>query len=549
MHTHTLLYKILVEDVLGEAKTPSISDDFKSQWPKVLNAIHYVQRTGQDQELFISGKSHKYENYKSGGDVKIKITVKKHRGEKYQAVYSSPDSHPLGKPFKHGIIKVVRFINPDAIFRDYYNRVLQARGNVAKVSALKKGLMNKLKRYGAPAEWLESTQKYVDSLVGKSGSSANFADRIIRSLNGHNLNNVINSLDKKLEQDGKLASGEIKILTKPGISDLQYKAMFFHELTHAFDPKSNLPHRVRDKDHGPGADFYLIDPVELDASLNEFSVIADEFPDEFNTAVKDMIKRGRVEIELNSLISRYKGRVDKEKFMLYQEELLSIYARIKKTMPHRRRSSPPTAQDSNYKTHNKFLQKLINILDDPKEAINRSLQDRLSSYKDTKKRDESHSLRDSPAIAAPAIAAPAIASPAIAAPAIAAPATPMNNATPGVMDDSLLQEVLRETFGLTNGAYNFGRMAYGDQRITPQNKSFKGYPEVLAMCKNIIQRGVAGLSAAEANRAVYLVAIVIIAKSISLEFDLSKLMNSATKIRIDDGLFARFLKVAIEMEF
>ena len=92
-------------------------------------------------------------------------------------------------------------------------------------------------------------------------------------------------------------------------------------------------------------------------------------------------------------------------------------------------------------------------------------------------------------------------------------------------------------------------MAYGDQRITPQNKSFKGYPEVLAMCKNIIQRGVAGLSAAEANRAVYLVAIVIIAKSISLEFDLSKLMNSTTKIRIDDGLFARLLKVAIEMEF
>lgn len=46
MHTHTLLYKILVEDVFGEAKTPSISDDFKSQWPKVLNAIHSVQRTG-----------------------------------------------------------------------------------------------------------------------------------------------------------------------------------------------------------------------------------------------------------------------------------------------------------------------------------------------------------------------------------------------------------------------------------------------------------------------------------------------------------------------
>ena len=75
MHTHTLLYKILVEDVLGEARTPTVSDDFIREWPRVLKAINRTKQTGENSEVFISGRSHKYENYDSGGEVKIKVVT------------------------------------------------------------------------------------------------------------------------------------------------------------------------------------------------------------------------------------------------------------------------------------------------------------------------------------------------------------------------------------------------------------------------------------------------------------------------------------------
>jgi len=92
-------------------------------------------------------------------------------------------------------------------------------------------------------------------------------------------------------------------------------------------------------------------------------------------------------------------------------------------------------------------------------------------------------------------------------------------------------------------------MWYGDRRITPQNSAFKHYPEVLAMCKNIIQRGVAGLSAAEAKQVVYLVAFIMVQKGSNLAFHLGRLLNLKTIARMDGGLFARLVKVAIEMEF
>jgi hypothetical protein len=81
------------------------------------------------------------------------------------------------------------------------------------------------------------------------------------------------------------------------------------------------------------------------------------------------------------------------------------------------------------------------------------------------------------------------------------------------------------------------------------NRSLKEYPEVVAMCKKIIQRGVAGLSTAEASQAVYLVAFLITQKTSSLSYSLSILINSKNIVMIDDGLLARLLKVAIEMEF
>jgi hypothetical protein len=356
-------------------------------------------------------------------------------------------------------------------------------------------------------------------------------------------------LDIKLAQEGVLARGEIKIYTRPGISDTEYKSIFIHELTHAFDPKAHLPHRTRDKNDKKGSEYYSIDPLELDASLNQFGTIAKELPDEFNSAVKNIIKRGQIgkytSREFDKLISKYKGRVDESTLLLYQENLYHLYTRIKKLSDEAKVGLNlfRTRDGSIDKSQNKFFLKLMNILDDPKEAMNRSLQDRLSSYKDSKKRNESQGLGNSPNPPAPAPPAPVTSAPAPAAPATS------NKATPGAVDDSLLQEVLRETFGQTNGAYNYGKMAYGDRRITPQNSAFKPYPEVLAMCKNIIQRGVAGLSAAETKQVVYLVAFIMVQKVSSLAFHLGRLLNLKTIARVDGELFARLVKVAIEMEF
>ena len=513
MHTHTLLYKILVEDVLGEAKTPSISDDFKSQWPKVLAAINLVKRTGRDQELTITGKSHKYENYESGDDVKIKITVVKSEGNavpgqmQVGAEYRFQSSSVLNSPVKSGLIKASRFMDPMAIYKDFMGRMLKASGDISKTRALKKGLVNKMKKYGAPESWLTAMRNDIDKPVEN-------ADDLRLSIG-----KAIEDLSKK----GALARGEMTVFAVSGISDLQWKALFFHELTHAFDPKVHLPHRIFSPDPND-LNYYMIDPLELDASLNGFQTVAADFPDEFNTAINNVVKKG-INIqgdsnkkEFMAVVEKYQDQIDSTAIETYLEELLSLYSRIKSL----------SLNDGGGNTGKKFMQKLVNILAKPKEQFDKPLRDRLTDYKGSKKKDESQGFWDSPT---PIASIPA----------------PLNNATPDVMDDSLLQEVLRDTFGPTNGAYNYGRMAYGDKRITPQNKSFKQYPEVLAMCKNIIQRGVAGLSASEANRAVYLVALIITGKIISLEFSLRKLTNSKTML--DDGLLARLLKVAIEMEF
>ena len=549
IHCFTKAYEYLLE-----AKTPSISEDFKAAWPTVLNAIKQVQRTGRAQELFITGKSVSYKNYEPQGDIKMKVTVKQHEGEDEGAVYSRTTSNALSEPVNHGIINVERFINPDAIFRDFYDRLSKAMGDTEKVSALKKGLMNKLKRYGAPASWLKIVQRYVDTLIDKSGSNVSFVDMIIRTIAGFridadNLDDAIRMLDIKLAQEGVLARGEIKIYTRPGISDTEYKSIFIHELTHAFDPKAHLPHRTRDKNDKKGSEYYSIDPLELDASLNQFGTIAKELPDEFNSAVKNIIKRGQIgdytSREFDKLISKYKGRVNESTLLLYQENLYHLYTRIKKLSDEAKVGLNlfRTRDGSIDKSQNKFFLKLMNILDDPKEAMNRSLQDRLSSYKDSKKRNESQGFGNSPNPPAPAPPAPVTSVPAPSASA------PSNKATPGTVDDSLLQEVLRDTFGPTGGAYNLARMWYGDKRITSQNRSLKEYPEVVAMCKKIIQRGVAGLSTAEASQAVYLVAFLITQKTSSLSYSLSILMNYKNIVMIDDGLLARFVKVAIEMEF
>jgi len=554
IHCFTKAYECLLE-----AKTPSISEDFKAAWPKVLDAIKQVQRTGRAQELFITGKSVSYKNYVPQGDIKMKVTVKQHEGEDEGAVYSRTTSNALSEPVNHGIINVERFINPDAIFRDFYDRLSKAMGDTEKISALKKGLMNKLKRYGAPASWLKIVQRYVDTLVDKSGSNVSFVDMIIRTIAGFridadNLDDAIRMLDIKLAQEGVLARGEIKIYTRPGISDTEYKSIFIHELTHAFDPKAHLPHRTRDKNDKKGSEYYSIDPLELDASLNQFGTIAKELPDEFNSAVKNIIKRGQIgdytSREFDKLISKYKGRVNESTLLLYQENLYHLYTGIKKLSDEAKVGLNlfRTRDGSIDKSQNKFFLKLMNILDDPKEAMNRSLQDRLSSYKDSKKRNESQGFGNSPNPPAPAPPAPVTSAPVTSAPAPSASA-PSNKATPGAVDDSLLQEVLRDTFGPTGGAYNLARMWYGDKRITSQNRYLKGYPEVVAMCKKIIQRGVAGLSTAEASQAVYLVALLITQKSSSFSHSLSILMNSKNIVMIDDGLLARLLKVAIEMEF
>lgn len=522
MHAHTLLYKILVEDVFGEAKTPSISDDFKSAWPKVLEAINAVKRTGRAQEFFISGKSVNYKNYRSDEDIKMKVTVTTKDGGISAAEYSFITQNAFSDEIKGSMVQARRFINPNALVSEFLNRVIRARGDLPKIEALKKGFINKMKRYGAPDVVLKDLRASFATMGDLSDPD------VVKDL-GDN----IKSFSERLGQEGKLARGEIKIFVEPGVSDLMYKSAFFHELTHAFDPKVHLPHRVRGVDDG----YYLVDPLEFDASLNQFAVVAEEFPDEFNTMVLDIIKMGADQNKFKSLVIKYATKLDQygiddNKLMLYLESLLTLHARIKKSA---------LRGVAGEKSQNKFLQKLINILEKPKEQSSKSLRDRLSDYKGSKKRDESQGFWDSPPPIPPA----------------PAPAAPLNNTTPrplwsqgpGDVDDSLLREVLRDTFGQANGVYNMGMMYYGDKRITPQNKSFKGYPEVLAMCKTIIQRGVAGMSAAEASRVVYLVAIMITSKSPSLAYSLSRLMNSKTIVMIDDGLLARLLKIAIEMEF
>jgi len=511
IHCFTKAYEYLLE-----AKTPSISEDFKDAWPTVLNAIKQVQRTGRAQELFITGKSVSYKNYEPQGDIKMKVTVVPKEDGISAAEYSFITQNAFSDKVKGSVVRARKFINPNAIVIEFLNRAIRARGDLPKINALKNGLINKMKRYGAPDDLLNELRAGFATMGDLSSPD------VVKNL-GENMK----SIGDRLEQEGKLARGQIKIFVEPGVSDLMYKSAFFHELTHAFDPKVHLPYRVRGEDD----DYYLVDPVELDASLNEFAVIAEEFPDEFNRMVLDIIKMGGDQDKFMSLVTKYAtelGRhgIDDSKLMLYLERLLTLQVRIKKS------SLRGVAGE---KSQNKFMQKLINILDKPKGQSSKPLRDRLSDYKGSKKRDESQGFWDTP----PPI--PTASTP-------SAPA-PSNKATPGVVDDSLLQEVLREAFGQTNGAYNYGRMAYGDRRITPQNSAFKPYPEVLAMCKNIIQRGVAGLSAAEAKQVVYLVAFIMVQKGSSLAFHLGKLLNLKTTARMDGKLFARLVKVAIEMEF
>ena len=382
MHTHTLLYKILVEDIFGEAKTTSISEDFKSEWPKVLEAIKTVERTGRAQQLFISGKSVSYKNYEAKMKViKIKVTVMKATDNDPGGYYDNHHrtTRVAGRPKNYGTIEVSRWINHDAIFLDFSDRISQARGDMSKVSALKKGLINKLKRYGV---------------------SENYLSIVLRDITGpaHILDRKIGFVKHKLEKAGELALGEIRIFTRPFSSAVDYKNTFYHELSHAFDPKGHLPYRIKDiadvtKKSWAGP-FYKIDPEELDASINGFGATAEELPDEFNAAVKDiLIKRDLNDDEMAKVVDRYQIE-DDELVMNYLDSLYRLHYRIKQI-------SDEDTVGLNHKwvrhgglskIRNKFMQKLINILDKPKATVKKSLPDRLSSYKDSKKQTHAAGL-------------------------------------------------------------------------------------------------------------------------------------------------------------
>ena len=518
MHTHTLLYKILVEGLFGEAKTPTVAGDF--EWPKVLMAINLVKRTGRSQELFVTGKSHKYKNYGTGGDVEIKVTVvKKPANVEAAAEYSLLNKNVFNKPVIDGLVKANQFINPGAVFRDFYSRVLKARGDLPKLKALRKGLIDKMKRYGAPDDWLSSFMANIDTIEYNLDSSDSYG--IVPQL----FNKAVVSLDEMLKQEGVLARGEIKIYVEPGVPDLQYKAAYIHELTHAFDPKVHLPHRVRGE--VGELDFYIVDPVELDASLNEFAVVVKEFPDEFNAKVKDIIvKRGANEDDFKILVTKYgqflgQHGIDGDKLFLYLEKVLTLLARIKKSNDRGARSGEI---GSGGKVKNKFMQKLMNILGKPKEQLGKSLRDRLSDYKGSKKRDESDGFwDDSPG-----------------------PAVPFHKSvlSAGDVSDKEIVKILDYLYGSLNDLYGEGnRLAGGD--YSSMTSFLKESPEFRNKCRALKSAVVGNLSGGEVIRLVYTVAFMLVTDKHKLRYLFMRLVNFP--VRIDDSLMAKVLENAVGM--
>jgi len=359
-----------------------------------------------------------------------------------------------------------------------------------------------MKMYGAPEDWLVELRA---SLIDMGDvSTQDERDKF---------DNVIKLWEEMLEQEGKLARGEIKIFVEPGVSDLHYKSAFFHELTHAFDPKVHLPHRIRGEQ-----DFYIVDPVELDASINEFAVVAEEFPDEFNTEAKDIIRRGAKENDFKILVTKYSQNlerrgIDSGKLLLYLEKLLTLHARIK-------RSSLRGVVGE--KSRNKFMLKLMNILEKPKEQSSKSLRDRLSDYKGSKKRDESQGFWDTP------------------------PPLPARN-NKGVLsaddvDNTEILEILEYLYDSLNDLFIEGKRVPGGIAGT---NFLKDLPELRNMCKALKSSVIGDLSAGEVIVVVYTVAFMLVNDKNRLRYQFMRLVNAP--IKIDDSLMAKILKVAIGM--
>jgi hypothetical protein len=502
MHTHTLLYKILVEDVFGEANAPTVPNDFKSQWPEVSMAIDLVKRTGRTQELFITGKSHKYKNYGTGGDVKMKVTAIYKPGNASAAEYSYMNKNILSKRGKDGLIEVEKMINPGAIANDFYNRVLQARGNLPKIEALKKGLIKKLEKYGAAKAW-------VDEFKNDIG--------VMDDVN--HLNTVMKMLGEMLAQDGVLAKGQINIFVDPNISNLFYKSTFYHELTHAFDPKVHLPYRVR----GEKA-YYVVDPVELDASLNEFAAVAEEFPDELNTEVMNVIKRGSIDDEFKNLYLKYEDKIEPSRLLLYFEKMLGLHDRIKKSIYRDARS-----WDKDYKggggmkSKNKFMQKFMNILGKPETQVSKSLTDRLSDYKGSKKRDESDGFWDD---------------------ALPVPPFPFNKSvlSAGDVSDGTIVRILDYLYGSLNDLYLEGKRLSGG---VAGSNFLKDFPELRDMCRVLKSSTIGDLSDGEVIKLVYAVAFVLVSDIDMWRYQFMRLVNFP--VQIDGSLMAKVLENAIGM--
>ena len=365
MHTHTLLYKILVEDVLGEARTPTVSDDFIREWPRVLKAINRTKQTGENSELYISGMAHKYSNYESGGEVKIKVvTIHKDNdktGDKGR--YTLQSRQGLSKPQKTGTLNVTKHMDSTEIFRDFGNRILKAWGDASKVRALKVGLVNKLRRYGIPESGLSGLRDNFDVVddFDEFMADVKMAEEAVKGLD-------------------VLAGGEVHIIVDEQTSDVEYRSVFIHELTHAFDPKAHLPYRTTGYYSWPymANYYYETNPTELDAYINDFAAVAADFPREFNLKVADAIKAkslqrfSKIFDKLKSDLIESGEEVDVSSLQVYSKKLRALHSKLSLIIDTGR----------GQKIFNKHFQKLNNVLrGSGDERPQKSLRDRLVNYK------------------------------------------------------------------------------------------------------------------------------------------------------------------------
>ena len=364
MHTHTLLYKILVEDVLGEARTPTVSDDFIREWPRVLKAINRTKQTGENSEVFISGRSHKYENYDSGGEVKIKVvTIPKDKGTKDKGRYTVQSRQGLSRPQKAGTLTVIKHMDSTEIFRDFGNRILKAWGDTSKVRALKVGLVNKLRRYGLPESALSGLRDNFDVVDDFDEFMAD-----------------VKMAEEAIKGQDVLARGEVHIIVDEQTSDVEYRSVFIHELTHAFDPKAHLPYSTTGYYSWPymANYYYETNPTELDAYINDFAAVAADFPREFNLKVADAIKtKGLFEFskifdKLKSDLIESDEEVDVSSLQVYSKKLRALQSKLSLIID--------TGQGQ--KIYNKHFQKFYNVLiGSGDERPQKSLRDRLVNYK------------------------------------------------------------------------------------------------------------------------------------------------------------------------